>query len=161
MPARDRQDRGHVGGLAVQVHGQDDLGARGDGRLDQCVINVVRGLVRLDRNWHRTALADRQPSGDVGVRRNDDLVAWTDVHRPQHQMQGVESVRHADGVVGFAELGELGFECFNLGTKNIVAAAKDPLDRLVDSRLEFEVRRLKVEEWHLHDFMPWACMYWS
>ena len=118
----------HVGRLAVQVHRQDDLGARRDGRLDQRRVDVVGARIGLHRHRRGAALADGQPGGDVGVAGHDDFVARPDAHGAQGQVQGVQAVGDADAVGGAAVGGVFAFEGFDFGTADVPTRGKYACD---------------------------------
>ena len=79
--ARQFQDRGEIGRLAIEVHRQQRARVRRERRLDAHGVNVVRGRIRLHRHRPRAHGADREPSGDIGVGRHDHLVARPDFER--------------------------------------------------------------------------------
>ena len=69
----------HVSGLSVQVNRHDGASTGRNSRRDKRRINIEGFDVRL--HWHRrsTALAHREPGGNEGIGRNNDLIAWADV----------------------------------------------------------------------------------
>ena len=121
----------HIGGLTVEMHRQDDFGARGDGGLDARRVDVVGALVRLHRHRRRAALADGQPGGDVGVAGHDDFVARPDVHGAQGQVQRIQAVGHADAVGGAAVSGIFGFEGVHFRAEDVPAGADDARNSFV------------------------------
>ena len=74
MSSGNGVDRVHISRLPVQMHGNDRFGLWGYRRFDQGWVNVVSPPVWLHRHWRGPGIADRQPSGNVGVRWHDDLV---------------------------------------------------------------------------------------
>ena len=73
------------------------------------------------RHRRGAALADGQPGGDVGVGRDDDLVAGADIHGAQGEVQGIEAVGNADAMRCLAVGGEVAFEGFDFGAEDVPA----------------------------------------
>ena len=96
------------------MHGNDRARARRDRRLDARRVDVVRGLIGLDRHGPCADVARGEPRGDVGVRGHDDLVARTDLPCAQRERERIEAARHADAVAGATEFRELAFEALDL-----------------------------------------------
>ena len=117
--ACDVEYRIEIRRLAVKVHREDDTGAWGYRSLDPIWIEIESALDRFDRNRRSTAMTDRKPSGYVGVRRNDHLVAWPDVHCTQGQVQGVETIGKTDGMRGIAIGSVVGLETLDLRAEDV------------------------------------------
>ena len=81
MATSQRQQRVKVNRLPIQMHGQNDFGARRDGRLDQIHIKVVRRQTRLDRYHGGATLRHGQPSRNVGVAGHDHFITGAYPHR--------------------------------------------------------------------------------
>ena len=124
-PRRSRAlERGHVGRLPVEVDG-DDGRVRGvtAARPRSASMLSVRGS-RLHRARRRADAGHGEPGRDVGVGRNDDLVARPDPQGAQREFDGVEPVADADAVRGLDEGGELGLEGLDFSPR-----MNQPLDR--------------------------------
>ena len=135
MPRGDLHDRVHIGHLAVQVHGQDGSGARGDPRLDLADVHQIGARIDIDEDRRRADHDDRFGSGEEGVRNRDDLIARTDPGRPQGQMQRVRPVGDGDAVSDVAVRGELVFEGQRVRPQKEVHLVEDLLDRLPSPRV--------------------------
>ena len=104
------------------MHRQDGLGARRDLRFDLSDIHQVGDGIDIDEYRTRARQEDRLGRGDEGVRDGDDLVARTDVHGAQDDMQRRRAVADADAVLHTAELGELALEGLHVLAKEQVHA---------------------------------------
>jgi hypothetical protein len=146
VAAGDRLDGGHVRGVAVEVHGQDESGAGREGGLD------LRGVHRVaDRvDVHEDGLCSREEDGlagpDEGVGHGDDLVAGADPVGAERQVQRVGAVGHRAGVSGAAEAGELLLEAAHVLAEDEGGAAEDAGQGLVD--LGADARELGLEVHH-------------
>ena len=68
-------------------------------------VDVEGTRVRFHRDHTGAGARDREPSGDIGIRGHDDLVALADTEGLQGQVHGIEPIRHTDAVSGAAEAG--------------------------------------------------------
>ena len=150
MLARDGVNGVHVGRLPIQMYGDDGAGARRDGRRKARWIQVVSGGQRLHRHRFGTGLRHRQPGGNVGVGRHDDLVARANAVAPQNQMQRVKPVAHAHAMAGAAVSGKFGLERLYLGTQNVVASGEHTVKRRLQLALERQVHGLEVKKRDFH-----------
>ena len=117
----DRAQRVEVGRAAVQVHRHHRPSARRDGRLHKPSVDAMGRRIGLHRHRRGADLADRQPTGDVGVGRHDHLVARTDVQRAQRQHQRIQPVAQADAVRGTDRGGEIVLESLDLRPQDVPA----------------------------------------
>ncbi len=126
--------RGHVCGLAVEVHGHDGCRAARDGRLHSARIDGEP--IGVDVGEDRSRLGHHDGEGGVGrrERRRDDLVAWPDAQPAQRQGQRVGARPDADRRRRPGCGSELLLEPLQLGTQDEPAAIDDPADRRVDER---------------------------
>ena len=69
----------HARGHAAHVHGDDDLGIRGDLGLQVLGVHIERGI-HLSDDGHAPGGDDRRCCGHIGVGGDDHLVARADVH---------------------------------------------------------------------------------
>ena len=65
----------HVGGLAVQMNGDNRARVLCDCRFNAAGIDIVSPLIRFDGNWSSPSMRDRQPCSDIGVGRHQHLIA--------------------------------------------------------------------------------------
>ena len=101
--------------------GENDLCACGYCRLDAHRIQVVRQRVGLDWHWRRADHRHRQPSRDIGIAADDDLVTWSGAHRPKRQLKRIKSVPDADAMVRPAVIRECVLKRFDLRTTDVAA----------------------------------------
>ena len=147
------KNRIQVRGLSIEMHRQNRLGAGCDGPLDQRRIDVECRLVWLYRHRDRAALADGKPGCDVGIARDDHLVAWADSEGQQGHVKGVESVGYANTVSGLAVVGKLVLKCHHLGAENVPTRLKHALEGLVQLGTQFDVLGLQIEKRDIHGFL--------
>jgi hypothetical protein len=155
VPRGELANRVDVRRLSVEMHGQNRFRAWRDGGLDALGIEVVRARIRLHRHGRGAGVADRQPGRDVGVGRDDHLVARADVPRAEHEVHRIETVADAHAVFHADEGGELALEGAHLVTEDVPAAVEDALDRFVDRSGQLAIRRFHVEERNGHRFSSW------
>ena len=77
--AADFADGIEVEGLAIEVHGHDGFGARGDGFFDEFGVEVEGGVVDIDVNGPGADVGNGPTGGDKGEGGADDFVADADV----------------------------------------------------------------------------------
>jgi hypothetical protein len=120
----DRLDRRH---LAVQVHGDHRAGAAGDVARD--VVDVDEGvLVAVHQHRLRPAADHRLGGGDERVRRQDHLIAGSDLEAAQRQLDRVSPVAHAHGVRHAAVGGEAVLEVAHGGGQDEGRIVRDGRD---------------------------------
>ncbi|MNT33290.1 hypothetical protein D3C72_1692120 [compost metagenome] len=100
MAIADSKKAIHVAKIAVEMHGKNGLGPRGDRSFD--VSGVCAPGVRLD--IHKDGLGaqmdDRRRAGDpIGV-RHDHFVARSDAQRRHADVQRARTTGRGDGVLG-------------------------------------------------------------
>ncbi len=96
---RDGQDRVHVGGQPLDVHGDDGLRARGDGRLELRGIHAVRPRVDVDEDRDGVLVQGAGGGGEEGERGGDDLVPRSDAARRQGHVQGRRAAHRGEAVL--------------------------------------------------------------
>ncbi len=98
--------------LAVQMHGQQGLGARRDGRFDQPGIEVERGIINIHIDRPRAAIGNSPTGGNERERRGDDFIARADIVEAHGHVQrrsaAVEAERVFDVAIGGEVLFKLG-----------------------------------------------------
>ena len=129
LAARQGAERGHVAGLAVEVHGEDGLGAGRDAGLDVGRVDLPGPEVRIGEDGRGADVADRVDRGDVGQARDDDFVARTDAEGDEGKVDRDGAVADGEGVGRANTLGESTLE-----TVDELAFGRDPgrIKALVD-----------------------------
>ena len=79
------------------------------------------------------------------------LIARTDVHDAQCEVERVETIANPDTMRRLAISREGGFERRDFGSADIMARCHDARDGGVDFGLEFAIRRRQIEEFDGHD----------
>jgi hypothetical protein len=69
----------HLGGLAVEVDGDQGLGFGGDRGFDFGGVEVVRVRLDIDEDRLRPGAPDGPGGGEEGVRGGDDLITGADL----------------------------------------------------------------------------------
>ena len=88
----DRQDRIHIGRLAVQVHRDYRLRSRRDLLLELLHVHQVGVGINVDEHDPRTRHLDGLRRRDEAVRNRDHFVARADAECPQRDVQRVGAV---------------------------------------------------------------------
>jgi hypothetical protein len=104
--AGDGADGAHVGQPAVQMHGDDRLGARCDGRLQLGGIHRPGDGIDVDQPRRCVGVLDGRHGGHKGGGRGDDLVARTHAGGEQRQVQRRRSGADGDRFGAAAVVGE-------------------------------------------------------
>ena len=154
VAASNLDDRVHVGRLPVKVHRDDGPGPGCNGRFDPGAVKVECSPVRFHSYRRCTGVGYRQPGGDVGVGRDNHLVAGTDIHGPQDQVQRFQTVSDTDALLRVAVVGELSFKGIHLAAEYEPARLHHPVVGLVQFRRQFEVGGLQVKKGNLHAICP-------
>ena len=135
-----------IGRPAVQVHDDDRLRARRDGRFHLRRIHVPAARQRLDRHRRCPRVADRQPGGNIGVTGHDHLVARPDSPGMQHQVQRLQPVAHRHTVLHPAIRCEGALEGHGLLAQQYPAAVEHPLEGFAERQPVTVVDAFQVEE---------------
>jgi hypothetical protein len=146
VPARDRQNRIHVGRLTVQMYRQDRLRSRRDRRIELRGIERERLRIDVDEDRFGAGVADGRHRRHEGEGHGDDFVARADASGEQRQVQGARARVDGDAMRGADIGGEFRFECRDLVAEDELAAVEHPVDRLVNFVLDGLVLRAKIEE---------------
>ncbi len=102
----DFEDWIQVCGAAIEMNRDDGLGAAGDGRRDQCGIEVGGGGIDVDEDRSGAGVTDGFGGGDEGVGGGDDFVAGADAGGQQREMQCAGAGVERDAVLDFTVAGE-------------------------------------------------------
>ena len=98
VPLGDRLELGELGRVAEDVHGEDRLRARRDGRLDRSGVEVQRARVDVREDRRRAFVEDAVGGGDEGERRRHDLVARPQAREPHSEVEPRGAARHRGDV---------------------------------------------------------------
>lgn len=139
-------DRGHVRALPVKVNGQNSFRARRDECREAGGIKIVGARIGLAGNRRGADVGDGEPSGDVAVGGDDDLVTRADAPGDEHQLQGFKAVGDADAVGGADRRGVVGFEGLKLAAEEKPARIGDPHVRRIEFRAKLGGGGFEVEE---------------
>ena len=89
----------HAHGLTVEMHHHDGTGARRDGLFHSVGVDVA-GIQRGFHQHGRAAVfGNGQKGGDVGVGGHDDFIARPEAVRLDDEVERVQPVGHAEGVL--------------------------------------------------------------
>ena len=123
MAAGDGADRVHIAALAVEMHGQNRFGSRGDGGLDGGGVDVVV-FVRFHKDRRCAVDRDAHDAGDVGVGGDDDLVPHADAEQAERDPQRIQPAGQPDAEPRADHGGPLPLKGFDLFAKDVPAAAQ-------------------------------------
>src|SRR6266404_1646230 len=93
--------------MAVEMDGQDSLGAWGNGAFDQFGIQIKCGIIDIDVNWPCPDVGNRPARGNKGEWRGDDFSARAHLEQSHRHMQRRGAVVETDTMLGAAEAGEV------------------------------------------------------
>lgn len=98
----------HVTQVAIEMNGDNRLGSRRDGLLDQSWVEAPGILENIDKYGFGAQMDDRGCRGDpIGVCQND-FVARSDIQRRHAHMERARAARSGDGIfhteVGFEQV---------------------------------------------------------
>ena len=132
----DGADGLHISTMAVEVHGDDADGARGDGGFDLRGVDVVGDRVGIDEDGLAPSNPDGLSGGEEGVGGGDDFVARLDAQREKGQPESVGAGVQPDGMLHSKVLGEFLFETSEGGAHDIGLAFHDSVKGVVDFFLD-------------------------
>ena len=136
---REGENAIHVRGLAIEVHGDDGLGAWGDffGGVGHIEVEAGRADIHEDgRGAHARDAASGGEKGEVG---HEHFVARADVEGHEREQEGIGAGGNAEGVRDAEELGALALEGGVLGAEDVVAGMQDALKGGLQIGFEGEV----------------------
>jgi hypothetical protein len=99
VPLPKLEQWAHVSRLAGQVHRYQRLRPRSHRLRHRFRIDVVRARQAIHEDDGRPCVGDGERRRDVRVRRQDDLIAGTDVQRKERQSERVEAAADPDAVL--------------------------------------------------------------
>jgi hypothetical protein len=140
------QDRFHVRGLAVEMHGKDRPRPGRDRLGDRVRVEVQRLRVHVHEDRSRARGEDGQAGEGSGKRRGDDLVARAHADRDQGELQGLGPVCDRDRLAGLEGRGELALERLDLRAEDEPPGVDDAPDRRVELSPQGGDPGLQVDE---------------
>ena len=129
VPIGDLAQRGQVGRLAAEVHGDDRPGPLGHGRVHRGGVEVERGRVDVGEHRAGAGAGDRLGRRVERVGGADDLVPRADQEALERQDQCVGAVGDGDGLPGTHRVGHLLLERLDVGAEDEAARVDDVAGR--------------------------------
>ena len=152
--ARELEQRIHVGGLAVEVHGHDRARAVGDERARGGRVERERVALDVGEHGHGARVHDRLDRREERVRGRDHLVARADAAREQRREQRVGAVRDAEAVSRAAVGGELLLERHGVGPVEQLHPVEDRLELAEHLLLHRGEGGAQIDERDVHGCSP-------
>ena len=143
-------ERGHVGALAVEVDRQEGFRARREEGGGAGGVEVVGALVAFARDGARAGVRDGEPRGDVAVGGHDHFVAGADPARHEDELQGFETVGHADAVRGADGAGVFLLEGGEFAAEEKLAGVHHAMVGGIEFAAQFAIGGGEIEEWNFH-----------
>ena len=144
--AAQRQQRVEVGGMSIQVHGEDRPGARCDRRRHRFRGDVQRLWIEVREHRPRPRPHHREGGEGGGQRRRDDLVALADAQALQRELDGLGAVGHRDHFPRPQPARELALEGLAFRPQDEPAGVQHPGQRGVDLAAHRAHVGLEVDE---------------
>ena len=125
-----------IGIAAIEMDNADGFGTSGNRCLNEVIINLQSIQLRLHQHGLQTVLRDGENGSDVGVGRNNHLVAR--LHHAQLDVgtenpnQRVQAVGATYAVLGTDKASIVGFEAFVLLALEIPATVHHAGDSCID-----------------------------
>ena len=119
----------HVADLPVQVDGDHGDGAVRDSLAGGSNVNQPGRIVHVAEPRNRAGVEHGEGGRNVGVGRDDDLVALLHSGRDQGERQRGRPGRHADAMAHAAHFGELGLEPLDLAAQDEPALGEHIVER--------------------------------
>src|SRR5262249_47413154 len=134
--ARDSGKGGQISRLAIDMHWQNSCGPTGR-RLLQYTCEFSGGhriVTGLDVDQHRRGASpfDRRNRGHRRVGYGEDEVARSDATGAQSQLDGIRSIRAADGLRDAGGCRKRGFKGLDLAVQNVKSTLENPAYRGVN-----------------------------
>ncbi len=148
VPGGNGVDGIHVGALAVQGHGDDGAGPRGDGGFQPGRVQGISARVDVDVDGLGAQQGDSLGRGDIGEARGDDFVARPDPQGHLGDLQCVGAVGDGDAVFGAGIVGQALFQLGDFRPQDELAVGQHTLDAGIDFGFQALVLGLQVDELH-------------
>ena len=139
-----RQNRLHLGALAVEVDRQDGLGLLADPGLDARRVDVVGRRIDIDEYRLLRQAGNRAGGGEESVGRGDHLVAGTDALGHEADRQRDRSRGDGDGMRRAAVLGQFRLALGDGRAKDALLRFKHGIHRLADFLADSGVLGLEI-----------------
>ena len=78
VPARNLEDRIHVGATSIEVHGHDHSGPRSYRRFDSLRVDIAGLRIDVNENGGRPRIADSRHCSDERVTNRNNFVSRSD-----------------------------------------------------------------------------------
>jgi len=150
MLARNRQNLVHVGGLTVEMHGQDGFRARREGGFNLRGVHRVGFRVNVHEHRARAREGDGGNRRNEGVRHGDNFIARADTERPQRQFQRGDAGVQPHRIFCFAVTSEFFLEQFHVLAQNEIRLGDDAAHRLLYFCRNRLILRFEVNEGDVH-----------
>ena len=125
MAPGDGGERLHVHRTAKQMHRQQRLGGRGDGRLHLLKIDQIGAGIHIHKHRLGTNGADGLRRGKKTEGGGDDLITRTNAKAPEGQDQGIGAAIAAHGVLAAAETGKSLLKALDDRPTDVLTAAQN------------------------------------
>src|SRR5579872_3224943 len=149
VSARDLKNWIHIGGLPIQMHGQNHLRSRRNRRLDRRGIHRERAWIDVHQYRSRARVQHGSNAGYKREWNRDNFVAWADSRGQQREMQCARTRIEPDALGGAAIRGELLLEIRNFMSEDELAALENTANRGIDFGLDAAILRLQIKIWYL------------
>jgi hypothetical protein len=133
-------ERGHVGRVAEDVHGQQRARAPRDRGRRGVRVQVERDGVDVGEHRSRALVENRVGRGDERERRRDDLLALPHADRAQREVQPGRAGRDGARVADPKPRGEGRLECGHARPEGELAGAQDLQHELLLARADHRSR---------------------
>ena len=143
-------NRLHVGALAIEVHGNDGLGFRRDGRLDFVWVNALGLRVAIHEYDGGACDPDGFGGGEEGIGMGNDLVTLADSEGHQRQPNSVGAVTHPDGELRAMIGRQFAFKAFEHRSHDVLAAFQHGLEVMIDLGLDIAVLSNVTVKFNFH-----------
>jgi hypothetical protein len=149
-PAREVEQRIEVGGMAVEVHGQERPRARGERLLHGFGRHVERRGIEVGEHGPRARAQDAERGESGAERRGHDLVARAHAQRLERELDRLRAVGHAHGVFRPERLREFALEGLAFGSQHEPSRVEHAAHRLLDLAAHRGHVAAEVEEGDVH-----------
>ena len=143
--ACERKHLVHRGGLAKEMHGDDDLRAGRDAPRGVRHIEVEGERVSVYEHWLRAHSRHTARRREEGVARAQHFVARPDVCGHQCEQDRIRARGDADGVLRAGELGDGFLELRDFFAKDELSVAQHALEGGLEFVFQREILRVEVK----------------
>lgn len=143
---RQRVDRCHVAGVAIQVYDYQSRGLSGDMPPHICEVNEIGLRIGCAENNFQSRTCNGFAAGDKAVGGNDDFAARRKAEGLECNFDGVRAVGDADAVGGALIAGKIFFKYLQMRAANKCRATDHIRNGGVDFGLDVAILRWQIEE---------------